>query len=114
MWQLNINSLRNKVEYITEIIRGRVDIFMVSETKLDSSFLHSQFHIQNYSTFYRLDRTENIRIIIYIKEEIQSKLLKLFTNIDNKECLFIEINLGIRKWLLICGHNPHKGLISSY
>lgn len=46
--QLNINSLRNKFECITKIIRENVDTFLVSEAKLDSSFPHGQFLIQNY------------------------------------------------------------------
>ena len=88
--QLNINFLRNKFEYITEIIREDVDIFLVSEAKLDSSFPHGQFHIQNYSRPYKLDRTEKGgRIMLYVNEQMQSKLLKPFTNIDNKQCLFI-------------------------
>ena len=30
---LNINSLRNKFEFLVEFIRGKVDILMISETK---------------------------------------------------------------------------------
>ena len=32
--QLNINSLRNKFDKISELIKGFVDIFMISETRL--------------------------------------------------------------------------------
>ena len=35
---LNINSIRNKHDYVSEQIRGNVDILLVSETKIDDSF----------------------------------------------------------------------------
>ena len=33
--QLNINSLRNKFDQLSAMINGNIDIFMISETKLD-------------------------------------------------------------------------------
>ena len=36
--QLNINSLRNKSEQLSTMINGNIDIFMISETKLDETF----------------------------------------------------------------------------
>ena len=36
--QLNINSLRSKFDMLSELIKGFVDVFMISETKLDDSF----------------------------------------------------------------------------
>ena len=35
---LNINSVSNKFELLIEFIRGKVDILMISETKVDESF----------------------------------------------------------------------------
>ena len=35
---LNINSIRNKFETIVNIIEKNIDIFMISETKIDNSF----------------------------------------------------------------------------
>ena len=42
---LNINSLRDKFEASKSLIQGKVDIFVVSKTKLDESFPQSQFAI---------------------------------------------------------------------
>ena len=36
--QVNINPLRNKFDMLSELIKGFVDVFMISETKLDDSF----------------------------------------------------------------------------
>ena len=40
---LNINSLRNKLDLLSEQVKGFIDILMVSETKLDDSFPEGQF-----------------------------------------------------------------------
>ena len=46
---LNINSLRNKIIDLREIIHYlNLDYFVLSETKIDSSFPSAQFAINNY------------------------------------------------------------------
>ena len=42
---LNINSLRNKFDFLVTQVKGYVDILMISETKLDESFPTGQFLI---------------------------------------------------------------------
>ena len=46
---LNINSLRNKFDILTNQIEGNVDVMVISETKLDDSFPEIQFKIPGYS-----------------------------------------------------------------
>ena len=53
---LNINSIRNKFDNLSDIIRGKVNIMLISETKIDDSFPQGQFVIDGFSTPYRLDR----------------------------------------------------------
>ena len=53
---LNINSIRNKFEVLSEQIKGNVDVLMISETKIGDSFPAGQFLIEGFSTPYRLDR----------------------------------------------------------
>ena len=57
--QLNINSLRNKFDMVSELIKGFVDVFMISETKLDHSFPEGQFFIDGYHAPFRYDRNGN-------------------------------------------------------
>ena len=40
---ININSVRNKIHLLADIINGRVDILLISETKLDCTFPKPQF-----------------------------------------------------------------------
>ena len=73
---MNINYLRNKFEILTETITNKVDILLLSETKLDSSFPVSQFYADGFTTPYRLDRNQNGGgIMLYIRECISSKSL---------------------------------------
>ena len=51
---LNVNSLRNKFEFLVPLVKDNIDILMLSETKLDSSLPHARFSIEGYSKTYRL------------------------------------------------------------
>ena len=115
MGHININSLRNKFDFLKEIICDNIDILLVSETKLDSSFPHAQFQIDGYSKPYRLDRNgKGGGMMLYVRNDIPSKCLSKSVTINNKEYLIIEINLRKRKWLLICNYNPHKHFIKEH
>ena len=48
---LNISSLWNKFEMLEETIKDKIDIFLISETKLDSYFPSGQFVIKGQNTF---------------------------------------------------------------
>ena len=55
-----------------------IDIWMITEIKLDDSFSVSQFLIQGLCTSFRLDRNRNCgRIPLYIRGHLTStKLIK--------------------------------------
>ena len=53
---LNINSIKNKFELLSFLIGGKVDIFLIMETKIDGTLPTSQFLMSGYSNIYRLDR----------------------------------------------------------
>ena len=72
--QLNINSLRSKFDMISELIKGFVDIFMISETKLDGSFPEGQFFIDGYHSPFRYYQNGNGGgILLYVREDIPAK-----------------------------------------
>ena len=73
---LNINSISNKSDQLKLFVQGKVDILIVTETKLDSTFPTFQFMIDWYSEPYRFDRNRNgDRVLIYIRKDIASILL---------------------------------------
>ena len=57
--QLNINYLRNKFSPLQYIIYKNIDLVLIYETKIDSSFPSAQFYLQGYATLYRLERNAN-------------------------------------------------------
>ena len=71
MGHLNINSIRNKFELLPSLLSGKIDILMISETKLDVTFPSNQFFIKRYSTVYRLDRKDKVGgIMLFVKDGI--------------------------------------------
>ena len=50
--QLNINSIRNKFEFLEKVICDNLDILLISETKLDDSFPSAQFLLDEFSKPY--------------------------------------------------------------
>ena len=105
MGHLNINSVRNKFEYLKPVISPIFDIFLVSESKLDDSFPNSQFSLNGYKMF-RPDRNgSGGGLCIYVKETIAAKQLNLHLDIDN-EAIFLEINICSRKWLIVGLYKP--------
>ena len=97
---LNINSLASKFDQLKEIIGKHIDILTIQETKLDSSFPPGQFVMDGYSEPYRLDRNRNGGgVMIYVREDIPSKLLTKHKFSKTVEGLFIEINLRKTKLL---------------
>ena len=74
--QLNINSLRNKLDLLHELIKGFIHVFMISETKLDDSVPEGQFFTDGYHTPFRYDRNGNGGgILLYVLEDIPAKVI---------------------------------------
>ena len=72
--QININSLPKKSDSYN-IIDNIYSCF--AETKIDSSFPSVHFYLEGYATPYRLDRSvSGGGILLYIREDIPSKLTK--------------------------------------
>ena len=55
---LNINSIRSKFEFLKDTIGNNIDIFLISETKLNDSFPAGQFMIDGYHVPFRVDRND--------------------------------------------------------
>ena len=73
---LNINAISNKFDQLKLLVRGKVDIPVITETKLDSTFPTTEFLIESYSEPYRFDRNRNGGgVLIYVREDIPSKPL---------------------------------------
>ena len=85
------------------IIKGNLDILLLTETKIDESFSKDEFYIEGYTSF-RLDR--NIHgggVLIYVREDIPCRVIKIMGSLEG---ISLEINLRKTKWLFFGGYNP--------
>ena len=79
------------------MVEKTVDIFLISEMKLDDSFPSAQFEIEGFTTPYRYDRNnKGGGLLLYIREDVPSRLLQCKSQC-NIESLSVEINLRKRK-----------------
>ena len=74
---ININFFETKFEPLNSIIKDKVEILFVSETKLDDTFPTTQFLIEGYSPPIRLDRNcHGGGIMTFFRDDLPHKELK--------------------------------------
>ena len=92
------------------MVKGFVDIFLISESKLDDSFPEGQFIIDGYHAPFRFARHRNSGgLLLYVREDIPAKVLH--SNFPAAESFYAEIILHKKRWLINCSHNAHKNNI---
>ena len=104
---LNINSIRNKFEPLKNIIKGNLDILVLTETKIDESFTNQEFRIDGYTSI-RLDRDIHGGVLVYAREDIPYREIRYHTSTRDLEEVTLEINLRKSKWLLFGVYNHTK------
>ena len=73
---LKINSIRNKMGSLREVVMENVDILAIAETKIDESFPTAQFLLVGYHSPYGLDKSpKSGGILVYVKSLIPSRQL---------------------------------------
>ena len=98
---LNIKPISPKFDEFILMLGGFFDVVIITETKLDDSFPKAQFCINGFSIPYRLDRNTNGGgLMIYVRDEISSKMLTKHNLPEDIEAAFIELNFRKCKWLL--------------
>ena len=94
---LNINSLPNKFKDLKILVKGKVDIIVITESKLDHTFPDSSFRISGYNNPFRKDRNRNGgRILVFIRDDIPCKELQI-NFLNEFEVFFIGVNLSHSK-----------------
>ena len=69
---LNINSLSSKFDQMKVLLQGKVDILVLTESKLDDTFPLNHFIMEGYSPPYRFDRNRNGGgVIVYLQFSLQ-------------------------------------------
>ena len=110
---LNINSIRNKLGHLQDLVVNRIDALLISETKIDSTFPDNELFISGFCKPFRLDRNRNGGgLLLYIRQDIPCKQLNLLDK--GTECIAAEMRLGKMKWLILGIYNPNKTLIKQH
>ena len=100
---------------LKEVTGNKIDILLIPETKLDDIFPLSQFILEGFTPPYRLDGIEHGGgLMLFIREDIPSKLLPNVNPSGNIENIFVEINLRSKIWLISGSYNPNVGLIQNH
>ena len=67
-------ATHHKFDALCSILNQKIDILLVSETKIDDTFPLAQFCVEGYSTPHRLDPTcKGGGLLLYVREDIPSK-----------------------------------------
>ena len=78
-----------------------LDVFLVSECKLNLSFPDTQFQLANYNMF-RKDRNKNGGgLLFYLNQDLHCKIVNTYNFPTYIEILPLELALTKRKWLIL-------------
>ena len=97
---LNINSFRNKIIDLGEILKELpLDYLVISETKLDESFPNAQFKLNGYDVRARRDRQRHGGgLIEFVRQGFICKRLKKY-ELNCSECICSEFTISKKKWI---------------
>ena len=94
---------------LSYVIGNKIDILMISESKLDDTFPTPQFVIDSFVEHFKLDHTKNGGVILlFVKNNITATVLTNYTLPEDMKTLFVEIVIKRIKWLFCCSYNPYK------
>ena len=97
---LNINSIPNKIGLLEDLVHNRVDILLVSETKINGSFPTDQIRIMGFEIPFRLDRTaRGGGLLLYIRKDIPARRKSLV--VSGIECITVEVTMSKKSGLYV-------------
>ena len=104
---LNINSLRNKIFDLREIMQKALpDILVVAETKLNNDFPTQNFIVDNYQTPLRRDRNEHGGGLMQFNRKgvVCNRVPTLES--EHLEMICTELNVNKKKWAIFAVYRP--------
>ena len=109
---LNINSFHSKFMEVYEILSKRyMDIFAISETKLNKSYLSGQYNVKDYS-MYRADRLiadGGGGLKVYVNSCLPHRERHdIAFNQDGIESIVMEVMVKKEKWFFIHIYRPPR------
>ena len=112
---LNVNSIRNKFDAVSDTILQNVDILCVAESKLDSSFPAGQFSVHGFKQPIRLDVSDKSGgLLLFAREDLPFRKLDCPVVKDEIQCIVSELNLRKQKWLVLSIYRNPKQRIKYF
>ena len=96
----------NKFDALEFIIKDKFHVFLLSDSKLDSSFPDVQFKIPSHRIFRQDQDKYRDGLMFYINQNIPCKKIGTFQLTSSIETLTLEINLGKEKLLVFGTYKP--------
>ena len=107
--QINITSIRSQFDPLMAAVARNIDILLITETKIDSTFPVNHFYLNGYNVPYRHDRNTNgSGILVYVRDDIRLRITECENLPSSFEVLVIELYFNFKKWLLVCSYNRHR------
>ncbi len=107
---ININSVRNKIEFIHDILSNNLmDVLMISETKIDHSFPNANFAMTDYKLYRNDKNTRSGGLMLYIRGDLPHRRREdLEFDREGIQTIVIECIIKRRKWLIMLIYKPPK------
>ena len=101
-----LNSVTNKFSSLQQNFLSKIDILLLSETKIDDSFPDSQFFAKGFK-MYRKNRTKTGGgILLYVNENLPDKIIIFYKFKENSEIILFLFSVSNKKWLLLGNFKP--------
>ena len=105
--------MRNKFVF-TEYIIKLLDVFFLSESKLDYTLLSNKLRFNGYKIFRQDYNRFGGGLILYINENIPCKPFQEHIHLPNFEVILIEYCKNNQKWLLLGLYKPPNQKMSNF
>ena len=112
---MNISSIQNKIEELTEIIKKINDhIMIVSETKIDASYPNAQFKIPGYSLYWGDRKKGGGGILALISTSVINTRLKPDKHYKTLEIIAFEVKTEKERIVIVGIYCLPRALCSEY
>ena len=112
---LNVNSIRNKVDDLFNLVGAYIDILAVGETKLDASFPDAQFCKPNFRKPFRLDKSQHQwGLMVYVRNNIPCCELSRHDLPNEIQLIPLEITLGKQRYVILAIYRPPSTNLSYF
>ena len=91
---LNINSIRNKIDFLRPVVSEYVDVLIIAQKKIDNTFTTSQFIIEGFMKPFMHDQNRyGGGLLVYVRERAPIKELSSYKPPNHMECGVSELSV---------------------